>query len=98
MYKNNDLRTCVDARQANTAVLREGFSLPNMNEALEEMNRAQGCSKLDLRILSDGRGTENINVKTIKYHDSSNEKSEKLTWTVKNLCYSSHQLASHWVN
>ena len=46
---NNDIRICVDMRQANTAVLRERFPLPNIDETLEEMNGAKVFSKLDLR-------------------------------------------------
>ena len=46
---NNDIRICVDMRQANTAVQRERFPLPNIDETLEEMNGAKIFSKLDLR-------------------------------------------------
>ena len=35
---NNDIRICVDMREANTAVLRERFPLPNIDQTLEEMN------------------------------------------------------------
>ena len=46
---NHDIRICVDMRQANTALLRERFPLPNIDETLEEMNGAKVFSKLDLR-------------------------------------------------
>ena len=45
---NNDIRICVDMREANTAVLRERFPLPNIDQTLEEMNGAKIFSKLDL--------------------------------------------------
>ena len=45
---NNDLRICVDMREANTVVLRERFPLPNIDQTLEEMNGAKIFSKLDL--------------------------------------------------
>ena len=46
---NNDIRICLDMRQANTAVLGGRFPLPNIDETLEEMNGAKALSKLDLR-------------------------------------------------
>ena len=45
---SNDLRICVDMREANTAVLRERFPLPNIDQTLEEMNGAKIFTKLDL--------------------------------------------------
>ena len=45
---NNDIRICMDMREANTAVLRERFPLPNIDQTLEEMNGAKIFSKLDL--------------------------------------------------
>ncbi|MES9880447.1 MAG: RNase H-like domain-containing protein [Sedimenticola sp.] len=47
---NGDIRICVDMRQANTAVERERFPLPNIDEVLEEMNGAKYYSKLDLKL------------------------------------------------
>ena len=38
---NDDIHICVDMRQANTAVQRERFPLPNIDETLEEMNGAK---------------------------------------------------------
>lgn len=46
---NNDIRLCIDMRQANAAVQRERFPLPNIDETLEEMNGAKIFSKLDLK-------------------------------------------------
>ena len=46
---NNDIRICFDMRQSITAVQRERFPLPNIDETLEEINGAKIFSKLDLR-------------------------------------------------
>ncbi len=48
--QNGDIRICVDMRQANTAVERERFPLPNIDEILEEMNGAKYYSKHDLKM------------------------------------------------
>ena len=45
---NGDIRICVDMRQVNTAIERERFPLPNVDETLEEMNGSKWFSKLDL--------------------------------------------------
>lgn len=47
--KDGDVRLCVDMRQANKAVQRERFPMPNVEETLEQMNGASLFSKLDLR-------------------------------------------------
>ena len=46
--QNKDIRICVDMRIANSAVERERFPLPNIEETLEEMNGAKIYSKMDL--------------------------------------------------
>ena len=48
--KTNDIRLCIDLRQANTAVERERFPLPNIDETLEELNGSKYFSKLDLKM------------------------------------------------
>ena len=45
---NNDKRICVDMREVNTAVLRERFPLPNIDQTLEKMNGAKIFTNLDL--------------------------------------------------
>ncbi|XP_062569364.1 uncharacterized protein K02A2.6-like [Saccostrea cucullata] len=47
--KQNDVRICVDMRQANNAIMRERFPIPNVEETLQEMNGATCFSKLDLK-------------------------------------------------
>ncbi|MES9882797.1 MAG: RNase H-like domain-containing protein [Sedimenticola sp.] len=47
--KDGDIRLCVDMRQANKAVQRERFPMPNIDETLEEMNGASVFSRLDLK-------------------------------------------------
>ena len=46
---NNDVRICVDMRQANRAIQRERFPIPNVEDTLQAMNSASIFSKLDLR-------------------------------------------------
>ena len=47
--KDSDLRICEDMRQANRAVQRERFPIPNLDLTLEQMNGAKVFSQLDLR-------------------------------------------------
>jgi hypothetical protein len=44
----NDVRICVYMRQANNTITCERFSIPNVEETLQEMNGATCFSKLDL--------------------------------------------------
>ena len=47
--KNGEVRVCVDMRQANKAVLRERYPIPNVDELLQSLNGANIFSKLNLR-------------------------------------------------
>ncbi|XP_048774395.2 uncharacterized protein K02A2.6-like [Ostrea edulis] len=47
--KNGEIRICVDMRRANTAVQRERYPIPTVDEMLEDMNGSKVFSKLDLR-------------------------------------------------
>ena len=47
--KDGDVRICVDMRQANKTVQREGFPMPNIELTLEQMNGGKVFSRLDLR-------------------------------------------------
>lgn len=44
-----DMRLCVDMRQANKAVCRERHTLPTIEELILDLNGAKVFSKLDLR-------------------------------------------------
>ncbi|KAK3097548.1 hypothetical protein FSP39_010680 [Pinctada imbricata] len=46
---SGEIRLCVDMRQANTAVIRERFPIPTIDEVLNDMNGAKYFSKLDLK-------------------------------------------------
>ncbi|XP_053384619.1 uncharacterized protein K02A2.6-like [Mercenaria mercenaria] len=48
--QNGQIRLCVDMRVANTAIQRERFPLPNIEETLEELNGARYYTKLDLNM------------------------------------------------
>lgn len=45
----NEVRICVDMRQANTAIQRERHLTPTMDDVIHELNGATVFSKLDLR-------------------------------------------------
>jgi len=47
--EGDEVRLCVDTRRANTAIIRERYPAPNIQEMLVELNCAQVFSKLDLR-------------------------------------------------
>ena len=46
---SGDIRICLDMRQANTAVKRERFPIPTIEEVLQDLNGAAYFSVLDLR-------------------------------------------------
>ncbi len=45
----NEVRICVDARQANFAIMRERHFLPTADDLVVKMNGAKVMSKLDLK-------------------------------------------------
>jgi len=47
--EGEDVRLCVDMRRANTAIVRERYPVPTMQEMLVELNGSTIFSKLDLR-------------------------------------------------
>ncbi|XP_062611303.1 uncharacterized protein K02A2.6-like [Saccostrea cucullata] len=47
--KKKEIRICVDMRRVNTAVQRERYPIPTVDEMLEDMNGSTVFSKLDLR-------------------------------------------------
>lgn len=46
--KENDIRRCIDMRQANTAVIRERHPIPTVDEVLHDLNESKIFSKLDI--------------------------------------------------
>ena len=46
---NGEIRICVDMRRVNTAVIRERYSIPTVEEILQDLTGACVFSKLDLR-------------------------------------------------
>ena len=46
--KNGDVRFCVDMRNANTAIIRNYYPIPTLDEILYEVNGAKIPGKLDL--------------------------------------------------
>ena len=46
--QNNRVRLSIDMRQANKAILRDRFPMPNIDETLQQMNGASIFSRLDL--------------------------------------------------
>ena len=47
--EGDEVRLCVDMRRANTAIVRERYPVPTVQEMLVELNGAQVFSKLDLK-------------------------------------------------
>ena len=47
---NNDIRLCVDMRQANKAIVRERHPIPTIQELLFNLNGAKVFSKVDLKL------------------------------------------------
>ena len=47
---NNKIRLCIDMRLANTAVVRQHYPVPTVDELLRDMNGSQFFSKLDLKM------------------------------------------------
>ena len=46
---SGEIRVCVDMRQVNTAVIRERYPIPTIEESLQDLNGAAVFSKLDLK-------------------------------------------------
>ena len=46
---SNNIRLCVDMRQANTAILRERYPIPTVDEILEQLNGSTVFTKMDLK-------------------------------------------------
>ena len=46
---NGDIRLCVDMRQANTAIRRERYQIPTVDEILQDLNGSKVFSKLDIK-------------------------------------------------
>ena len=46
---NGDIRLCVDIRQANTAIRRERYQIPTVDEILQDLNGSKVFSKLDIK-------------------------------------------------
>ena len=46
---SNDIRLCVDMRIANTAVKRERYPIPTVDEVVQELNHSSVFSKIDLK-------------------------------------------------
>lgn len=47
--KGGEIRLCIDMRRANTAVIRERFPLPTIEEVLFELNGSIKFSQIDIR-------------------------------------------------
>ena len=46
---SDNIRLCVDMRQANTAILRERYPIPTVDEILEQLNGSTVFTKMDLK-------------------------------------------------
>ena len=46
---NDEIRLCVEMRQANSAIVREGHPIPTVEEVLQEFNGSSVFSKLDIK-------------------------------------------------
>lgn len=46
---DNDIRLCIDMRQANKAIIREVFQIPVIDEVLEKINGSKWFGKVDLK-------------------------------------------------
>ena len=46
---SDNIRLCVDMRQANTAILRERYPIPTVDEILEQLNGWTVFTKMDLK-------------------------------------------------
>lgn len=46
---DNDIRLCLDMRQANSAIIRERHSLPTVDEILHSLSKSNLFSKVDLK-------------------------------------------------
>ena len=46
---SGDIRLCIDMRQANTAVKRERYPIPTIDEVVQDMSQSKVFSKLDLK-------------------------------------------------
>lgn len=46
---NSEIRLCLDMRQANHAIVRERYPIPNVDEILQSMNGSKVFSKLDIK-------------------------------------------------
>ena len=47
--KNDDVRICIDMRQANKAIVRERHPIPTLDEVLIDLNRSTIFTKLDIK-------------------------------------------------
>lgn len=47
--KKNDIRLCIDMRQANSAIIRERHPIPTVDEVLHVLNQSTIFSKLDIK-------------------------------------------------
>ena len=62
---NNKVRLAIDIRQANSAIMRERFPMPNIEETLQQMNGASVFTRLDLR---EAFHQIELRIKSLHYH------------------------------
>ena len=48
--KENDIRLCIDMRQANTAIIRERHPIPTVDGVLHDLNQSKIFSKLNIKL------------------------------------------------